>query len=160
MVGMYPGSFDPITYGHLDIIKRASKIVDKLFVCVLENNKKKPLFYTDIRVKMIKECIKEYDNVEVVSYSGLSVELANKLNANVIIRGLRATTDFEYELQMSQTNKKLDSNIETIFLTTDIKYSYLSSSTVKEIASFGGDIKEFVPPVIENEVKSIINLKR
>lgn len=158
-IGMYPGSFDPITYGHIDIIKRASKIVDKLYVCVLKNNNKSSLFSSSFRAKMIEECVVDFENVEVITFSGLSVDLAKKLNANIIVRGLRVVTDFEYELQMAQTNKKLYSNIETIFLTTNLDYSYLSSSIVKEIASYGGNISEFVPPNIEKYVIDEINNK-
>lgn len=146
---IYPGSFDPITYGHIDIIKRAAKIFDNLTVAVLDNRAKHSLFSVEERVKMIEEMVKELPNVSVTSYEGLLVDYAKNNNINVIIRGLRAVTDFEYELQMSQTNAKLsDGAVETIFLNTDLRYAYLSSSTVREVASFGGDISKFVPEEI------------
>lgn len=146
---IYPGSFDPITYGHIDIINRAAKIFDNLTVAVLDNRAKHSLFSVDERVKMIEEVVKDLDNVTVVSYEGLLVDYAKERGARVIIRGLRAVTDFEYELQMSQTNAKLsDGEVETIFLNTDLRYAYLSSSTVREVASFGGDISKFVTPEI------------
>ena len=142
---IYPGSFDPITYGHIDIITRAAKIFDNLTVAVLDNRAKHSLFSVDERVNMIKDAVKDIHNITVVSYEGLLVNYAREVGANVIIRGLRAVTDFEYELQMSQTNSKLsDGDIETIFLNTDLRYAYLSSSTVREVASFGGDISKFV----------------
>lgn len=150
---MYPGSFDPITYGHIDVIKRASKIFDNLTVAVLYNKAKHSLFSVDERVKMVEKAVEGLENVKVVSYEGLLVDYAKEHNVNVIIRGLRAVTDFEYELQMSQTNRKLsDDSVDTIFLNTDLRYAYLSSSTVKEVASFGGDISKFVPDFIAEEV--------
>lgn len=147
---IYPGSFDPVTLGHLDIIKRASKIVDELIVSVLNNNSKSPLFSVEKRVKMLKEVVKDIPNVKVMSFEGLLVDFAKSVDAQIIVRGLRAVTDFEYELQMSQTNMVLDNNIDTIFFTTSLEYAYLSSSTVKEAAYFGADISRFVPePVIK-----------
>ena len=142
---IYPGSFDPVTRGHYDIICRSCKIVDKLIVGVLNNKAKMPLFSVEERVKMLKEVTKDLDNIRIVPFDGLLVEFASRMNAGLVIRGLRAITDFEYELQMSQTNQKLDPNIETMFLTTSIEYSYLSSTTVREIAAFGGDLTQFVP---------------
>ena len=133
---IYPGSFDPVTYGHMDIIKRSSNITDELIVGVLNNNAKMPLFSVEERVKMLKEVTSSLTNVTIVPFDGLLVDFARQMKADFIIRGLRAITDFEYELQMSQTNHKLEPNVETIFLTTNIKYSYLSSTTVKEIAAF------------------------
>ena len=151
---MYPGSFDPITYGHLDIIKRAAEIFDDLTVSVLDNRAKSgSLFSVDERVNMIKIMVKDIPNVKVVSYEGLLVNYARDNNINVIIRGLRAVTEFDYELQMSQTNRKLsDGTVDTIFLNTDLRYAYLSSSTVREVASFGGDISKFVPKEIADLV--------
>lgn len=147
---IYPGSFDPVTLGHLDIIKRASKIVDELIVSVLNNNSKSPLFSVEKRVKMLKEVVKDIPNVKVMSFEGLLVDFAKSVDAQIIVRGLRAVTDFEYELQMSQTNMVLDSDIDTIFFTTSLEYAYLSSSTVKEAAYFGADISRFVPePVVQ-----------
>ena len=145
---IYPGSFDPVTFGHLDIIRRASKIVDELVVGVLNNNSKTPLFSVENRVKMLEEVVRDIPNVKVMSFEGLLVDFAKKIDAQIIVRGLRAVTDFEYELQMSQTNHKLNPDVETIFLTTSIEYSYLSSTTVKEIASYGGDITQFVPEAV------------
>ena len=147
---IYPGSFDPVTLGHLDIIKRASKIVDELIVSVLNNNSKSPLFSVEKRVKMLEDVVKDIPNVKVMSFEGLLVDFAKSVDAKIIVRGLRAVTDFEYELQMSQTNMVLNSDIDTIFFTTSLEYAYLSSSTVKEAAYFGADISRFVPePVIQ-----------
>ena len=152
-IGIYPGSFDPVTFGHLDIIERGAKIVDKLIVGVLTNNAKTPLFSSEERVRMINNLTKHLDNVEAKAFDGLTVYFAHAEGATVIVRGLRAVTDFEYELQLAQTNKVIAPDIDTIFLTTNLKYSYLSSSTVKEIASFGGDIHEFVSPEIQDRMK-------
>lgn len=135
--GVYPGSFDPVTYGHYDIIVRSCKIVDELIVGVLNNKAKMPLFSVEERVKMLKEVTKDLTNVKIVPFDGLLVDFASRMDADIVIRGLRAITDFEYELQMSQTNHKLAPNVETMFLTTSIEYSYLSSTTVREIAAFG-----------------------
>ncbi|MBQ5733879.1 MAG: pantetheine-phosphate adenylyltransferase [Lachnospiraceae bacterium] len=144
-IGVYPGSFDPVTLGHLDIIERSSKIVDKLIVGVLNNNSKTPLFSATERVNMLKEVTSHIPNVEVQAFSGLLVDFAKKNDACIVVRGLRAITDFEYELQMSQTNRIISPDIDTIFFTTNLKYAYLSSSTVKEVAKFGGDISKFLP---------------
>ena len=134
---IYPGSFDPVTNGHLDVIRRSSKMVDELIVGVLNNNAKMPLFSVEERVRMLEEVTKDIPNVRIYPFDGLLIDFAAKMEAGVVIRGLRAITDFEYELQMSQTNHKLNPDVETIFLTTSIEYSYLSSTTVKEIASYG-----------------------
>lgn len=142
---IYPGSFDPVTYGHIDILTRASRIVDELVIGVLNNRAKNPLFSLEERVSMIKEMTKDMPNVTVASFDGLLVEFMNEIGATLIVRGLRAVTDFEYELQIAQANHVQDSKIETIFLTTDPKYSYLSSTIVKEFASYGGNISNFVP---------------
>ena len=155
---IYPGSFDPVTYGHLDIICRSSKLVDELIVGVLCNKAKMPLFSAEERVRILEEVTKELDNVRIVPFHGLLVEFAAKMEAGLIIRGLRAITDFEYELQMSQTNHKLEPNVETMFLTTGIEYSYLSSTTVKEIAAFGGDLSQFVPETVAVELMKKINI--
>lgn len=133
-VGIYPGSFDPVTLGHLDIILRSSKLVDKLILGVLKNGAKKPLFTSEERVELLKKVTKDIENVEVESFDGLLVEFAKQKQANVIVRGLRAITDFEYELQLAQTNHKLYPTVDTVFLTTSVEYSYLSSSVVREIA--------------------------
>lgn len=146
---IYPGSFDPMTYGHLDIIKRASSIFDELTVAVLNNKAKTALFSVEERVKILQEATKDLPNVKVESFSGLLIDYAKEKNIHVSVRGLRAITDFEYELQIAQTNKTLsDGFLDTIFLTTSLEYSYLSSSSVKEIASFNGDISKCVPPFV------------
>ena len=149
---IYPGSFDPVTVGHLDIIKRASKLVDELIVVVLINENKTPFFSLEERVLMLEDELKELDNVKVTCYKGLLVDFAKKENINAIIRGLRGNVDFQYEIIMAQTNKALSESIETIFLITYSKYSYISSSTVKEVAAFGGDISKFVPKSVENKI--------
>lgn len=145
---IYPGSFDPVTYGHIDIIKRAADIFDELIVAVLINKGKSALFSIDERVKMLEDMFADYPNVKVASYEGLLVDFAVENNAKVIVRGLRAVTDFDYELQMAQTNHVLRNEVDTVFLTTSLKYAYLSSSTVREVASYGGDISKFVPEEI------------
>ena len=137
---VYPGTFDPITLGHIDIIKRASKIVDELIVGVLNNNSKTPLFSPEERVEMIKEAVADMPNVKVLAFDGLLVDFAKQQKALFVIRGLRAVTDFEYEFQMAQSNRIIDRDVDTVFLTTSNAYSYISSSTVRELASFGGDI--------------------
>jgi pantetheine-phosphate adenylyltransferase len=150
---IYPGSFDPVTFGHIDVIRRAAKMFDRLVVSVLDNQAKTPLFSVDERVKMLREVTKDIDNVEIDSFQGLLVDYAKGKNIHIAIRGLRAVTDFEYELQIAQTNKKLsDGNLDTIFLVTSLEYAYLSSSSVKEIAYFGGDISPCVPPEIAEKV--------
>lgn len=150
---IYPGSFDPVTYGHLDVIKRAAKIFDELTVSVLNNKLKTPLFSVEERVKILQEVVRDIPNVKVESFSGLLVDYARSRNVHVVIRGLRAITDFEYELQNAQTNVKLSNGtLDTVFLTTSLEYAYLSSSSVKEIASFSGDISMCVPDFVANLV--------
>ena len=149
---IYPGTFDPITYGHLDIIQRSAEMVDELIVGVLTNKGKSPLFTPEERVEMIKDAVKDIPNVKVLAFDGLLIEFAKKQKASIIIRGLRAVTDFEYELQMSQTNRVLSPEVDTIFLTTSLKWAYLSSSTVKEVAAFGGDISKFVPKKVAKQI--------
>ena len=156
---IYPGSFDPVTYGHLDIIRRSSRIMDELIVGVLNNKAKMPLFSVEERVKMLEEVTKELPNVRIIPFDGLLVDFASRMEADVVIRGLRAITDFEYELQMSQTNHKLEPNVETMFLTTSIQYSYLSSTTVREIAAFGGDLSQFVPEAVAVELMKKMSTK-
>lgn len=149
---IYPGSFDPVTFGHLDMIRRSGQIADELIVGVLNNKAKTPLFSVEERVRILNEAIKDLPNVEIVAFSGLSVDFARQCKAKVIIRGLRAITDFEYELQMAQTNRVLAPDVDTMFLTTSLEYAYLSSTTVKEVAAFGGDISKFVPGFVMDEV--------
>lgn len=151
---IYPGSFDPITYGHLDVIKRASEIFDELTVGVLNNKGKNPLFSVDERVKMLVEATKDLPNVKIDSFSGLLIDYCKNNDIHVSVRGLRAITDFEYELQIAQTNRVLSHDeLDTIFLTTSLEYAYVSSSSVKEIASFNGDISLCVPPFVEELVR-------
>ena len=152
-VAVYPGSFDPVTLGHLDIIERSAKIMDKVIVGVLKNNSKTPLFSVEERVNMLKNITKDMPNVEVSSFDGLLVDFVQQQKADVIVRGLRAITDFEYELQMSQTNRVIASQIDTIFLTTNLKYSYLSSTIVKEIARYHGNINVFLHPYVAEKVR-------
>ena len=149
---VYPGSFDPVTLGHMDIIKRASSLFDRLIIAVLNNRAKTPLFSVEERVKMLEEVTKDLPNVEVKSFGGMTVDFARECGANALVRGLRAITDFEYELQIAQLNRVMDPDIDTVFLTTNLKYAYLSSSSVKEVAAYGGDISHFVTPYVENEV--------
>lgn len=146
---VYPGSFDPITYGHVDIIERASRIFDKLIVAVVTNPSKKPLFSMEERMDMIREAVKHINNVEVDGFDGLLVNYLREKRIDVVIRGMRAITDFDYEFQMALTNRKLNKNVEIVFLLSDSKYLYLTSRMVKEIASFGGCIRGMVPPHVE-----------
>ena len=157
---IYPGSFDPVTNGHVDIILRSSKIVDKLIVGVLNNSAKKSLFSVEERVSMLKELTKDLPNVEVTSFDGLLVDYMREIDASIIVRGLRAVTDFEYELQIAQTNHIENTDIETIFLTTNQQYSYLSSTIVKEFASYGGDISKFVPEQFVDRIYEKYNIKK
>lgn len=157
--GVYPGSFDPVTYGHLDVIRRSARLVDELIVGVLNNKAKSPLFSVEERVKMLEEVTKDLANVRIIPFGGLLVDFARRMDAGMIIRGLRAITDFEYELQMSQMNHKMEAGVETVFLTTSLEYSYLSSSTVKEVAAFGGDISQFVPDVVADRITEKMNKK-
>lgn len=142
---IYPGSFDPVTFGHLDMIGRSAKIVDELIVAVLKNSAKNPLFSTEERVSMLKELTDGISNVKIQSFDGLLIDYARSVEATMIVRGLRAVTDFEYELQIAQTNRIMAPDVDTLFLTTSLEYAYLSSTIVKEVASYGGDISHFVP---------------
>ena len=151
-VAIYPGSFDPVTNGHLDIIKRGSKVFDKLIVGVLVNIDKVGLFSIEERVELIKRVTSHLENVEVVSFNGLLVDLAKKNNARVILKGLRAVSDFEYEFQMALMNSQLDAEVETLFMTTSAANSFLSSSSVKQVAKFGGNINGLVPDEIVDDV--------
>jgi len=158
-IGVYPGSFDPVTNGHLDIIERASKIFDKLIVAVLVNPNKTPVFDIEERVELLKETTEHLPNVEVKAFKGLLIDFMKQENAKVIVKGLRAVSDFEYEFQMALLNKKLEPSIETIFMMTNSKYSYLSSSMVKEVARFGGCIEDLVPEKIAKKVMKKLNKK-
>ena len=156
---IYPGSFDPATYGHLDIIKRAAALFDEVIVGVLNNSVKSPLFSVEERVNILENITGDIPNVKIQSFGGLSVNFAKSCEAKVIIRGLRAITDFEYELQMAQTNRILSTDVDTMFLTTSLQYAYLSSTTVKEAASFGADISKFVPEYVVRQVEAKLSSK-
>ncbi|WP_160197351.1 pantetheine-phosphate adenylyltransferase [Senegalia massiliensis] len=149
MTVIYPGSFDPVTNGHLDIIKRASKKFDKIIVTVLNNPSKNSLFNVEERVELLKNTTKDIENVEIDSFAGLLIDYAKSKDVSIILKGLRALSDFEYEFQMALTNTMLDEELETFFLMTSSKYSFLSSSVVKEIAKFNGDISKLVPEIVE-----------
>ena len=157
---IYPGSFDPMTYGHLDIIHRAAEMFDLLIVSVLNNKEKTPLFSVEERVKILKEATRDLPNVQIDSFSGLLIDYAAEKDIHVAVRGLRAITDFEYELQIAQTNRKFsDGKLDTMFLTTSLEYAYLSSSTVKEIASFGGNISRCVPDFVADQIYEKYQIK-
>ncbi len=150
---IYPGSFDPITNGHIDIVLRASKLFDKLYVCVAKNLNKAPYFNIDERLKMVKEALKDIPNVEVIATDKLIVSIAKELNAVAIVRGLRAVTDFEYEFQLAAGNEYIDNNIEMVFLMASLNKSFISSSSIKEFYSYNVDITNLVPPVVVKEFK-------
>lgn len=152
-IGVYPGTFDPVTNGHLDIIKRSSGLFDKLYVLVANNMNKKTLFTVEERVSLLKEVTKDYENIEIVTSNLLTVDFAKNVEANAMIRGLRMVSDFEYELQLATINKCLSSDVETVFIMSSHEYSFLSSSSVKEIAKFGSDVSQFVPRVVESALK-------
>ena len=153
-VAVYPGTFDPITNGHLGILTRALKIFDNLVIAILNNPKKVPLFSMDERIAMIKEVLRDQRRVQIDSYNGLLVDYVVKKNSNVIIRGLRALSDFEYEFQMALMNRKLAPKIITVFLMPHDKYTYLNSSIIREVASFGGDVSQFVPPGVAQRLQA------
>ncbi len=157
---VYPGSFDPVTKGHLDIIERAAALVDELIVGVLNNNAKIPLFSVEERVNMLVEVTGHIPNVRIESFSGLSVDFVKSCDARFIVRGLRAVTDFEYELQMAQTNRSIDRGIDTLFFTTALQYAYISSTIVKEVAFYGGDISGFVPESVVGHIQRRISEKQ
>ena len=154
VLAIYPGSFDPVTNGHLDLIERGAKIFDRLIVGLLRNFDKEPLFSLDERVEMLREVVAPWPNVEVEVFSGLLVEYARLREANVILRGIRAVSDYEYELQMAMMNRKLNPNVETVFMMPAVSYSYLSSHLVREVAHLGGSISELVPPVVEERLRA------
>ncbi|MFA8437607.1 pantetheine-phosphate adenylyltransferase [Pueribacillus sp. YX66] len=152
-IAVCSGSFDPVTLGHIDIIKRGSAVFDKVIVGVLNNINKQPLFTVEERLEMLKESTKDLNNVTIDSFDGLLIDYMKKVNANVILRGLRAVSDFEYEMQIASMNRKLDDSIETFFIMTNNEYSFLSSSIVKEVAKYKGNISGLVPPVVEEALK-------
>jgi pantetheine-phosphate adenylyltransferase len=156
-IAICPGTYDPLTEGHKDIIKRCSKIFSRVIVAVSKNNRKKPFYSIDKRIDFVKRSLRDLDNIEVVTFEGLLVDLAKKKNASVIVKGLRAISDFEYEFQMAQINKKLNPEVETMFMVTNPKFAYLSSSAVKEVAGFRGCIKGLVPDEIEKDISESYN---
>lgn len=158
-IAVYPGSFDPITKGHIDILKNGAEIFDKVIIAVARNSEKNAFLTVDERVSLIKASVKDIENVEVDSFEGLTIEYAKKRNANVILRGLRAVSDFEYEMQLSQANSALSSEIKTIFMITKPKYNFISSSTIKEIYLNNGDISKFVPEPVYNFLKNKKKIK-
>lgn len=152
-IGIYPGSFDPITKGHIDIIERAARVVDKLVIGVLDNSSKNALFTADERVELIKKSVEHVPNVDVEAFHGLTVDFAKNHNARILVRGLRAVSDFEYELQIAQMNHKMAPELDTIFFTTSVEYSYLSSSVVKEIVRYGRDTMGLVPEIVAKALR-------
>lgn len=151
---IYPGTFDPVTYGHIDVIARASRLFDRIVVAVAENPGKDPLFTADERVNLIEGNLEPFDNVTATKFAGLTIDLANELGACALIRGLRALTDFEFEFQMALMNRHLDQDIETLFVMTKDAYSYTSSRLVKQVSHYGADIKQFVPPNVYRALES------
>lgn len=159
LVGIYPGSFDPITNGHLDLIERSCRLVDRLIVAILRNAEKQPLFSVDERIAMLSEVVSPYDCVEVCTFDGLLVDFAEERSADVIIRGIRAISDYEFELQMALMNRRLRPQLETVFLMAGEAYSFVSSRLVKEVFSLGGDIAGLVPPVVARRLQERLLVK-
>lgn len=155
---IYPGSFDPVTMGHLDIIERGLKLFDRIIVTILQNPTKKYLFSVDERIEMLEDSLGNFEGVEIAHYDGLLVEYANKRNAHAILRGMRAVSDFEYEFQMALMNRKLHREIQTVFLMTSLRWIYTSSSIIKEAVRYGGDIQDMVPPIVHERLKRIFAL--
>lgn len=151
-IAVYPGSFDPLTLGHLDIILRGAKVFDKVIVAVLNNIQKNSMFTVDERLEMSRKVLGKYDNIEVRSFEGLLVDFMEEVGAGIILKGLRAVSDFDYELQMAHINKQLSKDVETVLMMTNPKYSYISSSNIKQIVHFNGDITNFVPEEILDEI--------
>lgn len=159
-VAIYPGTFDPITNGHLDILNRAATIFDLVYIAVAMDVDKKTIFSVDERIQMIHDCTQEFTNIKISHFNGLVVDYANQVGASVIIRGLRAVSDFEFEFQMALTNRHLNENIDTVFLMPRVDYTYLSSSVVREIARFGGDVSRFVPENVQIELLKKLREKK
>ena len=157
MKALYPGSFDPLTFGHLDLIQRGSDLFGEVLIAVLENPAKKATFSCERRIEQIENATRDIPGCRTIAFKGLTVDCALEHNADLILRGLRAMSDFEYELQIAHTNKSLNNDIETIFLSTNTNYSFLSSSLVKEVAKFGGEINHMVPPSVEKDLKYYFN---
>ena len=155
-ITVYPGTFDPVTYGHIDVVKRVAALYDKVYVAVAVSERKDTLFTVDERVAMLKEAVSKYDNVEVERFEGLVVDYALRKSAKVVIRGIRMISDFEYEFQMALTNRQLQPQVETVFMMPNAEYSYLSSRLIKEIASLGADVSKFVPPHVEKQLRGKI----
>lgn len=152
-IAIYPGTFDPLTYGHMDVVERGLKIFDKVIISVLNNKNKAPLFSVDERMEIMRESLKGFERVEIASFDGLIVDFAMEKNAEAILRGMRAVSDFENEFQMAMFNRRLHREIQTVFLMTGLRWVFTSSSGIKELASFGGDIHGLVPPVVEKKLK-------
>ena len=159
MIAVYPGSFDPVTNGHLDIIERSASLFDKVYVAVLKNSSKTPLFSVEERCELIKRVTPHLDNIVVTSFDGLLVDFVKRVGGKIIVKGLRALSDFEYEFQMALTNKKLDNDVETMFLSTSAQNQYLSSSIVKDIARYKGSLEGLVPAEIQNDIYKKLELK-
>lgn len=158
-IGVYPGTFDPVTYGHIDIIKRSLKVFDKVIVAVAPNPQKAPLFDVNERVFMIQEATRDFKNLQIEQFEGLLVEFVKRQGGTAVIRGLRAVSDFEYELQIALMNRKLDSEVETVFMMPSQEYTYLTSSIVKAVASYGGEVKDFVPEIVLKKLKEKLGKK-
>lgn len=158
-IAIYPGSFDPVTNGHIDIIKRGLKIFDRIIITILINPSKSLLFSLEERMHLLSESLRDIGNVEIASYQGLLVDYARKRNAHAILRGMRAVSDFEYEFQMALMNRKLDREIQTVFLMTGLRWIFTSSSIIKEAAKFGGDIESMVPPVVKDKLEEKFNVR-
>ena len=158
-IGFYPGSFDPITYGHLDIITRGAKLFDKLYIAISYNPNKKTIFSTEERMDLVKACVKDFDHIEVIKSNKLTVEHCLELGATHILRGLRAVTDYDYEFQMTNFNHQINDKVDTVFLMTQGKYSFLSSSSVRELAGFKGDVSPFVPENVKIAIDKKFNIK-
>jgi pantetheine-phosphate adenylyltransferase len=156
IVAIYPGSFDPITNGHLDMIERGSRLADRLIVAILENRRKTSLFSIQERVEMLTEVVRDYPNVEVGWFHGLLVDYVKERGANFILRGIRAISDYEYELQIAHMNRRLSPGVETVFLMAGEAYSFISSQLVKEVASLGGDVSGLVPPLVQQRLKRLL----